>query len=217
MNSIFSTPTNNGQADFFDPALANTGNVINPFSAPYNGVVDIQGSIRLASPVPGTDTTNTTGPGNDPANPVASRAGFGLDVLSADHSTYIAQVFIKPDQTPANNDDLLVGGPGNALINPNALPAQFATSDNTWGTYSMRLDFNAGQQNYVVTANGTQYGPFPLNLTAGTDIGGISLATDGSGNNTAFFDNFSVVPEPAMAGMIAVGVMLLLAKRPSRA
>jgi len=199
------TTGDNNYTDFYKNDLT-----INP--ATLGGIVNI--SFALDHAAPGAGQTTNTDPGLG-----AVRSAFGLDVLDTSGNIIASLFTIK---SVSGQDDLEVtnggatAGAANTASTTVTGPAGAGRADGVFGVYNMSLNFNNNTFAISVNGNTAASGGFALNPFAGTTIGGIALAADGTGSNTGFFDNFTVVPEPVGASMVGIGTLALLLRRPNR-
>ncbi|MBV8781085.1 MAG: PEP-CTERM sorting domain-containing protein [Phycisphaerae bacterium] len=215
-------------------SVAGTGVQYNDFLANNSNVTSASGvyqiNFKLNRSAPNSINSNETT--NSPDGVATTyRAGFGIDVFGNDNANpndpsgnaFLAALYVRNTvqgnnpsvpalyvSNGASSNSRVSQGPGEIV----PLPAGVGAGDNGYGGYHMVLNFNTGTF-YVFNDSGQVSGTYAMsNALAGyTGIGGVAIGDDGTGNNTAFFDNFSVVPEPASIAMIGVGSLLLGMRR----
>ena len=177
-------------------------------------------SFGLERAMPGTG--QTTG-GQPQGGTGAAEAGFGIEVLNNTNTAVLASVFVR--NTAPVTSGINAGQPSVAALfvsnssqSPNTEifgPTGTAAGDNSYGSYSLSLNF--ATQMFTVTGPGGTSAPFAFASSYnGNGIGAVTLSATNEGNDTAFFDNFSVaagVPEPVSIGMVTMGSLLLMGRR----
>jgi len=185
------------------PAAPGNGNGLALNTTPYGNQLSISYSLNVLS---GTGSLNAN------SSP-ESASGFGVRVLDSSDNL-LAALFVKGNAsgTPGEEDIYTQSGTDGAKITPLVGPA-----NGVIGNYTIALDLQHGDFNVFVNGVESADIPFGTGETSITSIGGIAFSTDNlGGGNQGIFGNFSVVPEPASIGMIGLGGLALLFRRPKR-
>jgi hypothetical protein len=162
------------------------------------------GTLDVITFTMNTSITGTNGSSHNPAVGVNVIGNNGAgDILASMFSVY----------GPDGNPDLLVSNGADGTQN---VPGQGTAPSGSAGTYTLTLD--PGKGVFFASYGGQTYegslaytGETPVEVS----LSGIDQGIAGS----AQFSNFSIttaVPEPASMGMIGLGGLLLLAKRPKK-
>lgn len=192
---VYSDVYNSNLADH--PATTTNGNGLALSAATYGNLINVQFGLNVA--VPGVGQTSVLG---------GSGAGFGVEILGSDDQL-IASLFDVSNPNHAGEQDVVVNQ--SAAGHQATDPTLVGGTDGTTATYAIALNFT--NQTFTVFVNGTKGGTYAFATSGETAIGGVALATDNFGNNTATFSNLSVVPEPASVSMIGLGTVMLLSRR----
>ena len=213
LQGVVVNSTTAGYSEFYNnvtqltPAQVNGGTVTTVFS------------VARQTPTGGQTTGAQPQSGSGPAE-----AGFGVEILNSTQTAVLASVFVR------NTSVIAPGGPTPAEPSVPALFVQDASgvanteifsnvgaaaSDGSYGTYTLTANFVTQMFTVSDAAGTSQSFPFAVAYD-GNGIGGVTISADNEGNDTAFFDNFSVtaaVPEPVSLGLVVTGGVMLMSRR----
>ena len=207
--------TDGGFSEFYSSSTAVSAASVN------GGSLTVSFGLQRATPTGNQSTGGLPQGGSGDAE-----AGFGVEVLDSTESNVLASVFVR-NTAPLTSPTVQASVP--ALFVTDAAAANgspqteifggagTAASDGTYGTYSLTMNFSTGKFT-VTSAGGTSTSYFFAVPYDGTGIGAVTLSATNEGNNTAYFDNFSVsafsaVPEPVSIGMVCMGSLLMMGRR----
>ena len=205
--------TTGGYTEFYNTATTLTNAQIT------GGTLSSSFGLERATPTGGQTTGGVPQGGTG-----AAEAGFGIEVFE-NSGTALASVFVRNTAaitTPTIQPSvpaLFVQDSSGAANTEIFGAAGTAAADGAYGTYSLTMNF-ANSTFSVTGPGGTTSGiPFAAAYD-GSGILGVTLSADPSGNDTAYFDNFSVaagVPEPVSLGLVGMGSLMLMGRRRKQA
>jgi hypothetical protein len=140
-------------------------------------------------------------------------AQAGVEVLDSTTNNVVASMFVANEGN--GTPDLTISNGNNGTKD---VPGYATAGDGNTGRYTLSVDPNTGQFAVLYGGQAVTSGTFPGELGKSVLI---SFATidQGGAAESATFDNLSissVVPEPASVGMIGLGTLMLLLKRPNK-